>query len=914
MKKDGVEKKDNTKGKVKGYFMYEKEKQRENHLIVLLVYTFFSLILTGESLLLGWEVGAIVLLLTALIGSWVIYITDMVSGGMRLWLYFALTMISCFFYGIHQTSVFDLAPLMILIMILFSITEKSSIIRLCVITYYLTMCYDFIFVLNHAIEFTALTVTRTLLHLGLVLVSGCLVNLVLKRRKSERVYSDKKIEKLEETNRRVEDFLANVSHELRTPINAVTGISTVMLQKEEEQEKREQLSSVQMAGKRLFGQIEDILDYTEIDTNKIRLSEENYTPSLVVSDLVSEHWEKEEKQPELLFDYDTKIPPVLLGDERKIRKILKHLVDNAMKFTQEGGVYVRIFSLKKSYGINLCIEVSDTGVGIAKDELERITERFYQTSTGRNRKVGGLGLGLSIVYGMVRVMNGFMRIESEEGRGTTVTVSIPQQVAEENPEKPLINNKNLCVACFLMTEKYKVPQVREYYNKMIAHMVKQFDILLHRVTNRDELEQLLEVTPVTHLFVGEEEYRVNKNYLEMIDSKVRIVVVAGKNIILPQEKRIEIIRKPLCTQSVLNILKEKESDLSKRKKRKMICPGIKVLVVDDEPMNLTVAKGIFENYQMIVKTVISGKEAIAACEKERFDIIFLDHMMPEMDGIETLKQLRKMQKESGQEYIIVAFTANAVSGAKKMFMEEGFDEFVSKPIETMTLERVLCKVLPKSSITYVSEEKEAVKADERKTNFDRNAGLQYCRGDEMFYRELLAQFHSESVKKRQMIEADYEQKNMEDYRIRVHALKSTAKMIGAENLSDLAKDLEMAAKEKDWDFIEKNHKEVLDQYAAAVVEIGSLLGTVLEEEEFSVTQINSEKLLEELMLLMEKLRAYEIDEAEKIIQKLQHIKCANLLGKELIEDIKQDVTDFEFDRALNKTEKLYKRVERGECE
>ena len=275
--------------------MYEKEKQRENHLIVLLVYTFFSLILTGESLLLGWEVGAIVLLLTALIGSWVIYITDMVSGGMRLWLYFALTMISCFFYGIHQTSVFDLAPLMILIMILFSVTEKSSIIRLCVITYYLTMCYDFIFVLKHAIELTTLTVTRTLLHLGLVLVSGCLVNLVLKRRKSERVYSDKKIEKLEETNRRVEDFLANVSHELRTPINAVTGISTVMLQKEEEQEKREQLSSVQMAGKRLFGQIEDILDYTEIDTNKIRLSEENYTPSLVVSDLVSEYWEKEEK-------------------------------------------------------------------------------------------------------------------------------------------------------------------------------------------------------------------------------------------------------------------------------------------------------------------------------------------------------------------------------------------------------------------------------------------------------------------------------------------------------------------------------------------------------------------------------------------------------------------------------------------
>ena len=422
-----MEKKDNTKGKVKGYFMYEKEKQRENHLIVLLVYTFFSLILMGESLLLGWEVGAIVLLLTALIGSWVIYITDMVSGGMRLWLYFALTMISCFFYGIHQTSVFDLAPLMILIMILFSITEKSSIIRLCVITYYLTMCYDFIFVLNHAIEFTALTVTRTLLHLGLVLVSGCLVNLVLKRRKSERVYSDKKIEKLEETNRRVEDFLANVSHELRTPINAVTGISTVMLQKEEEQEKREQLSSVQMAGKRLFGQIEDILDYTEIDTNKIRLSEENYTPSLVVNDLVSEYWLKEEKQTELLFDYDTKIPPVLFGDERKIRKILKHLVDNAMKFTQEGGVYVRIFSLKKSYGINLCIEVSDTGRGISKIDQGRVFERFFRSDEGRDKETGGTGLGLAIVKHIVHYYQGNIVLTSKLDEGTTFKIILPKE-------------------------------------------------------------------------------------------------------------------------------------------------------------------------------------------------------------------------------------------------------------------------------------------------------------------------------------------------------------------------------------------------------------------------------------------------------------------------------------------------------
>lgn len=239
MKKDGVEKKDNTKGKVKGYFMYEKGKaEGEPSDCVVSVHIFltyfdgritFAWLGSGSNCAFAdsvdWKLGDL-------------YYRYGFRRNAAVAV-FCIDDVSCFFYGIHQTSVFDLALLMILIMILFSITEKSSIIRLCVITYYLTMCYDFIFVLNHAIEFTALTVTRTLLHLGLVLVSGCLVNLVLKRRKSERVYSDKKIEKLEETNRRVEDFLANVSHELRTPVNAVTGISTVIAAKRRRARKRE---------------------------------------------------------------------------------------------------------------------------------------------------------------------------------------------------------------------------------------------------------------------------------------------------------------------------------------------------------------------------------------------------------------------------------------------------------------------------------------------------------------------------------------------------------------------------------------------------------------------------------------------------------------------------------------------------
>ena len=127
----------------------------------------------------------------------------------------------------------------------------------------------------------------------------------------------------------------------------------------------------------------------------------------------------------------------------------------------------------------------------------------------------------------------------------------------------------------------------------------------------------------------------------------------------------------------------------------------RILVVDDEPMNLMVSEGIFKGYQMIVKTAESGRKAIEICEKDDFDLIFLDHMMPEMDGVETIKRLRKVSSDTGRLFTVVAFTANAVSGAREMFLQEGFDEFISKPIETLELERILRKLLPKSAISYV---------------------------------------------------------------------------------------------------------------------------------------------------------------------------------------------------------------------
>lgn len=925
--------------------MYEQEKQRATHLMILLVCTILILLLTGESLLLRWETGAIVLLLLGLGASWVLHITETVPESTRLWMYVTLSMLAFFFYGIHEISMYDLAPLMLMLIILYSITERYSIIRLCVVTYFLTMGYDFLFVPGAFAELSSLAVSRTLFHFVLVYMAGYMTKIVMKRNSKERTNTDNIIAKLEETNRRTEDFLTNVSHELRTPINAVTGITAVMLKKEEDADKRKDIYSIQTAGHRLFSQIGDILDYTEIDTGRMKVSEDVYMISSLINDIIiGNRLSERENAPELIFDIDAGIPAVLLGDEKKIKKILEHLIDNAFKFTKKGGIYVRVYALHKPYGVNLCIRVSDTGVGIAEEELEKIRERFYQSNAGRNRRAGGLGLGLPIVYGMVSAMEGFIQIESTEGRGTTVSVSIPQKVSDEAPGMVVKNREALCLACYLKPEKYTVPEVRDYYNEMISHIVQGMAITLHRVSNMDELERLTSMYQLTHLFIGREEYEEDQSYFETLNQNIKIIVVANSDFVLPQGSRVKVLKKPFYSLPIVNILNAGAEEEVLLKEKRMICPGIKTLIVDDEPMNLMVAEGIFKDYQMRVTTAESGSQAIEICEQEDFDLIFLDHMMPEMDGVETLKRLRKIHADTGRELTVIAFTANAVSGAREMFLREGFDEFVSKPIETLELERILRKVLPKSAISFVDEnyKKGSKLADTKKQEEGTSAGqmldehaeedkisrieragihtqsgIQYCNGDKEFYVELLTKFAKDAKRKKTEINNFFKQEDWGNYAILVHALKSNAKMVGADSLSENAKNLEMAAKNQDAGYVREHHEALLAEYRQVVQCILDVFhlgenGSMQGDKEHG-TEISKEELLKRLAELKKGLDTFEADKAEALLFEMSGTIYEGASVGELLYDVRQDVDDFEFASASEKVEAFIKSVEGGEA-
>ncbi len=365
---------------------------------------------------------------------------------------------------------------------------------------------------------------------------------------------------------------------------------------------------------------------------------------------------------------------------------------------------------------------------------------------------------------------------------------------------------------------------------------------MHRVNNAYNLKLLRDSIHMTHLFIGEDEYNDNVDLIEELAKDVVVAVVANEDIILPRNTHVKLLAKPFYCFPVVSILNSTVSTKEEHIKR-LRCEGVRALVVDDESMNLVVAKSIFGRYGMKVLTATSGQESIDICREKVFDIIFMDHMMSGMDGVEAMKRIRTDVTGLNGSVPVVALTANAMSSAKQMFLAEGFDGFVSKPVEIDELERVLKQVLPKSAISFIEidesgeeqtvdyedEEEVQAPADDkdvfenlRKSGIDTDAGIKYCVGDKEFYKSLLIQFATESSDKIASMKQYFTLRDWHNYEILVHALKSTSKMIGVSDLSEKAKKLEMAAKENEENYILANHEAMIRDY-------GQITGFVKEQ-------------------------------------------------------------------------------------
>ncbi len=673
-----------------------RQRRTENFIIVLVSIACIGI--TIESILMGWEFWVPPIIILGTCSLWIMNMFEKPDYGYRKVYYLAYAMIVVFFHGVHETSFFDVAIVISMVMVAYSFFDDAYMMNLLLAEYLSIMLVQFILLSqDDTNSMDTLGVSRIILHiLTVLLVFFCCVRMVIERREDAQDVATKD-EMIERYDADMEDFLSNISHELRTPVNVVNGMSEILIKKKVGPEP----FSIKDAGIRLAYQIEDIQDYTECKRNKLMLEEDDYMSTSLINDVVTSFRLIDNSDNlELVVDLAPLTPTKMRGDIKKLHKIFRHLLENAVKFTKQGGIYVKMYTENTEYGVNLCIEMTDTGIGMNQKDIAYVSEGMYQVNKKRNRSTGGIGLGLYIVYGFTHEMGGFVKIESEKNVGTTVRVTLPQKVVDEMPCLAVSGSFSGDILFHVKSSKYKVPKVRDFYRNMAANLATGIHVPLYSAETVKDITRLQEKLNVSYIFMGQEEYEEKPEFFDEISKgDIVVAVSAGSDFKTSPGSRVIVMPKPLYAYPVIKILNEGHNVQNIEFAESTVKPvlkGVRALIVDDEPMNLVVATSLFADYEMLIETALSGKEAIEKYNSSGFTIVFMDHMMPEMDGVEAMRLIRKSARESNREVVIVALTANALSGAREMFMKEGFDGFIAKPINMAEFERVMLQVLPES--------------------------------------------------------------------------------------------------------------------------------------------------------------------------------------------------------------------------
>lgn len=537
----------------------------------------------------------------------------------------------------------------------------------------------------------------------LVVAAICLI--VQYRIRGYQVELKRMIEKAEAANRAKSDFLANMSHEIRTPMNAIMGMCELVLYEPDLKESvRENCVNIQLAGRNLLGIINDLLDFSKVESGKTEIMKEPYSVSSMLNDVINMAMARKEDKPlELMVDCDANVPDRLCGDEIRMHQVLVNIITNAIKYTKSGGIRIKVSAREERYGINLMIQVKDSGIGIKKENINKIFASFSQVDTKKNRAIEGTGLGLAISKKLILQMGGILHVESEYGIGSEFTMVVPQSVLGDKKVMQIKNPENVYILVYIDFTKFSSRFVEQEYRKIIDHMAKDFQIR-HVVVEKfeDVKRELAEGNVYSHLFLAREEYIGEKQYFDELSEKMHVTVVQDRKDAMPVKKGICNIYKPFYVLPVGNIINGERlafgANAQTSNKERFTAPEARVLIVDDNAMNLKVALGLLKPYRMMMFTADSGKKAISMVKQYRFDLILMDHMMPGMDGVEATRFIRGLEGSYYKKVPVIALTANAVNGAREMFLSEGFQDFVSKPIEMTAMEQALLKWLPKDKI------------------------------------------------------------------------------------------------------------------------------------------------------------------------------------------------------------------------
>ncbi len=857
---------------------------------VLSLYAFYTVLICIATVFIGINKFNIIIVVAAWIAGLGLYIMGYGNFKIRAVITSVLMQIAITLYAIGLDNVDKAIPLLmvsIVVVQIYGIPENMFTMYVSAL-----IIFGYHASISHTISLSSAgDIIHTIFTVVNVLVMISVSFMLLKKRQNSTSSITKIISELKTAQRSKDLFLANVSHEIRTPINSICGLSEMAMREDNQDKLKGEIYSIQTAGRNLMSIVSDILDFSELNKGNVTLEEEDYNITSTINDIINTVIARKMDRPiELIVDCNSNLPSVLRGDEKKIRRVIMNVVNNALKFTNDGCIAIDFSFQKQGDGINLIINVRDTGIGISEDTIEKLFDGFWQVDEAANRQNTGLGLGLTISNILVRKMGGVITAKSNEGQGTSMSITLPQAVVDETPIIRVNYPEKVNAAIYLNMEKFNLMQIRDEYDKLIRHIIGNLNIKSYISRNLLELKQRIRHEEFTHIFLSYGEYCEDRRFFDEISKKIVVVVFAEQSeLSAVYNEHIHAILKPFYVLPICEVLNGHASTgnvESRIHNMRFIAPDAKILVVDDNIMNLNVIEGLLQQYQIQVTHASSGMEALEKIGSMDYDFVFMDHMMPQMDGVETVRRIRERSEDYYHNVPIIALTANAIAGAREYFLERGFTDFLEKPIELSVLERVLKRNIPPQKQIQLDDaggiepenekEQEEIDAANELGFLDTASGISFCGNREMYY-DILKSCYEDSGQDIDNINANFEAENWTDYVILVHALKGTMKTIGAKELSEKARKLEYAGKENDIEYIRKNNDAVMKDYRELMDRLASVkaLGIASKSSEVqnadSLKDISEEQFKTALQEFEEAVYNFDENKMLGIIQDLE--KC-----------------------------------------
>jgi PAS domain S-box-containing protein len=643
-----------------------------------------------------------------------------------------------------------------------------------------------------------------------------------------------------EANRIKSDFLAKMSHEIRTPMNVILGIIEMQMEKNTlPLDTIEALNKVHNSGYLLLNIINDILDLSKIEAGKLELSPAIYDVASMISDTVQLNLMRYENKPiEFKLMLDEKIPSKLFGDELRIKQILNNILSNAFKYTNSGEVSLSAFVEEMEAGtqVNLILKVCDTGSGMTPEEINMLFSDYSRFNIQANRTIEGTGLGMNITKHLIDFMNGGITVESEPGKGSAFTIRLPQgYVNSEILGIQAVQSLHQLNFNKLPRSKKKPQITREYmpYGKVLIvddmepnlyvargllapyGLSMQTAVSGYEAIDKIKNDSAFDIIFMDHYMPGMDGIETTKAIRDL--GYTRPIVALTANALAGQADMFlsngfdGFISKPIDIRQLNAVLNKlirdkypaKTVEASRRLKDSLLKTTAarmgkkpnRALVVDDFLPNLNLASGMLRKYKIQADCVLSGQEAIDLIRggEPVYNFVLMDHLMPDMDGIETTRLIREIDSGYAKNIPIVALTANETI-EKEEFMNNGFQEVISKPLSIKKIDIFIKNwISDKISNDMVTSDPREEEMTSEIPGIDKNKLMELYDGDMDIFLPVLRSYLSvipETLKKMSMVSAE----TLSEYTISVHGVKSTSESIGAEEARKMALELEQMAK------------------------------------------------------------------------------------------------------------------------